>query len=146
MSDVHHPRCADPAPVEAWIRRFIDKPCDDLVLMTGEGLRRLMKVVRRLDLEKQFVAALGTPRCSTLPKPGRALREVGLEPQVTPRNPLRKASPRRCRASIFAAADSACSSIREGSRRPDRLHHRAGRRVDTVLADVYDAQAAEAKS
>ena len=34
----------DPAPVEAWIRRFIEKPCDDLVLMTGEGLRRLMKV------------------------------------------------------------------------------------------------------
>ena len=48
----------DPAPVEAWIRRFIDQPCDDLVLMTGEGLRRLMKVVRRLDLEKPFVAAL----------------------------------------------------------------------------------------
>ena len=38
----------DPAPVEAWIRRFIDKPFDDLVLMTGEGLRRLMKVVRRI--------------------------------------------------------------------------------------------------
>ena len=39
----------DPAPIEAWIRRFVDKPFDDLVLMTGEGLRRLMKVVRRID-------------------------------------------------------------------------------------------------
>jgi uroporphyrinogen-III synthase len=27
----------DPAPVEAWIRRAIDQPFDDLVLMTGEG-------------------------------------------------------------------------------------------------------------
>src|SRR5271167_2604748 len=36
----------DPAPIEAWISRFIEKPCDDLVLMTGEGLRRLMKVVQ----------------------------------------------------------------------------------------------------
>ena len=38
----------DPAPIEAWIRRAIDQPCDDLVLMTGEGLRRLMKVARRI--------------------------------------------------------------------------------------------------
>src|SRR5665647_3729697 len=44
----------DPAPVEAWIRRFIAKPCDDLVLMTGEGLRRLMKVARRIDAEPDF--------------------------------------------------------------------------------------------
>ncbi len=36
----------DPAPVEAWIVRSIEKPLDDLVLLTGEGLRRLMKVVR----------------------------------------------------------------------------------------------------
>jgi len=46
MPDVHHPRCARSTPIEAWIRRFTEKPCDDLVLMTGEGLRRLMKVAR----------------------------------------------------------------------------------------------------
>src|SRR3982074_2036698 len=49
----------DPAPIEAWIRRFVEQPCDDLVLMTGEGLRRLMKVVRRLGLEPEFVTPLG---------------------------------------------------------------------------------------
>src|SRR3954470_20638486 len=49
----------DPAPIEAWIRRCIDKPFDDLVLMTGEGLRRLMKVVRRVDVEKDFGRAPG---------------------------------------------------------------------------------------
>src|ERR1700743_2536383 len=52
----------DPAPIEAWIRRAIDKPFDDLVLMTGEGLRRLMTVVRRLDVEKDFLTALGKMR------------------------------------------------------------------------------------
>src|SRR3954466_9087050 len=52
----------DPAPVEAWIRRLVARPCDDLVLMTGEGLRRLMKVVRRTGLEAEFVAALGKSR------------------------------------------------------------------------------------
>src|ERR1700744_333318 len=49
----------DAAPIEAWIRRFVATPCDDLVLMTGEGLRRLMKVVRRIDIEQNFIAALG---------------------------------------------------------------------------------------
>src|ERR1700704_3624433 len=52
----------DSAPIEAWIRRFIEKPCDDLVLMTGEGLRRLMKVVRRSGVEQEFVTALGNTR------------------------------------------------------------------------------------
>ncbi len=52
----------DPAPVEAWIGRAIDRPFDDLVLMTGEGLRRIMKVVRRLDVETAFVAALRQSR------------------------------------------------------------------------------------
>ena len=68
----------DPKPIEAWIRRFIERPCDDLVLMTGEGLRRLMKVARRIDVEQDFVTALGTVRkFARGPKPGRALREIG---------------------------------------------------------------------
>src|SRR3954454_6391823 len=73
----------DPAPIEAWIRRLIEKPSDDVVLTTGEGLRRLMKVVRRIGLEQEFIAALAKARKFTRgPKPGRALREIGLEPQM----------------------------------------------------------------
>ena len=41
----------DREPVEAWLRRFADGRCDDLVLMTGEGLRRLLGFARRIDLE-----------------------------------------------------------------------------------------------
>ena len=78
----------DPAPVEAWIRRFIDQPCDDLVLMTGEGLRRLLKVVRRLDVEAPFLKSLSSARkFARGPKPVRALREVGLEAQVITEKP-----------------------------------------------------------
>src|SRR5215211_6976668 len=67
----------DAAPIEAWGRRFIDEPCDDLVLMTGEGLRRLMKVVRRLELEQPFIKALASARkFARGPKPVRALREL----------------------------------------------------------------------
>ena len=78
----------DPTPVEAWIRRAIEMPFDDLVLMTGEGLRRLLKLARRLDLEREFVAALGKMRkLARGPKPGRALREVGLEAEMTTEKP-----------------------------------------------------------
>src|SRR6267143_2949736 len=63
----------DPAPIEAWIRRSIEQPFDDVVLMTGEGLRRLMKVVRRIGAEEAFVASLGKPRkFARGPKPGQA--------------------------------------------------------------------------
>src|SRR6201985_1229231 len=63
----------DSKPIEAWIRRAIERPCDDLVLMTGEGLRRLMKVARRMDADQDFIAALGKSRkFARGPKPGKA--------------------------------------------------------------------------
>ena len=78
----------DPAPVEAWIRRAIETPLDDLVLMTGEGLRRIMKLARARGLDSALVAALAKTRKFTRgPKPGKALREVGLEAQHTTENP-----------------------------------------------------------
>src|SRR5262245_54977698 len=78
----------DPAPLEAWIKRCIDRPFDDLVLMTGEGLRRIMKVAHRVARAKPFVRAIGASRTFARgPKPGRALREIGLEPRVTTETP-----------------------------------------------------------
>ena len=136
----------DPAPVEAWIRRFIEKPCDDMVLMTGEGLRRLMKVVRRLGVEPDFVASLGKARkFSRGPKPGRALREIGLEPQVTTEKPTSEGM-----AELLSRAD--LRGHRLGLQLyPDRDHgaligaiNAQGAEVDAVLPYVYDAQAADA--
>lgn len=135
----------DPAPVEAWIRRFIDRPCDDLVLMTGEGLRRLMKVVRRLDVEKPFVAALANARkFARGPKPVRALRDLGLEAQVITEKPTSEGVARTL------------SSLDLNGRRlglqlyPEKDHTALidaiaslGASVDTVLPYVYDARAAE---
>jgi uroporphyrinogen-III synthase len=136
----------DPAPVEAWIGRFIAKPCDDMVLMTGEGLRRLMKVVRRIGVEPQFIAALGSARKFTRgPKPGKALREIGLEPQLTTEKPTSEGI-----AEMLARLDLA--GHRVGLQLyPDRDHSvltgaitAQGAVVDTVLPYVYDAQAADA--
>src|ERR1700726_312973 len=136
----------DPAPVEAWIRRFIEQPCDDLVLMTGEGLRRLMKVVRHLGLDQEFVTLLGGARkFARGPKPGRALREIGLEPQVTTEKPTSEGI-----AEMLSQID--LKGHRLGLQLyPDKDHsaligaiEAMGAEVDTVLPYVYDAQAADA--
>src|SRR5882672_6539226 len=136
----------DAAPIEAWIRRCIEKPCDDLVLMTGEGLRRLMKVARRIELDQEFIAALGRPRkFARGPKPGKALREIGLEPQVTTEKPTSEGI-----AEMLARID--LGGHRVGLQLyPDKDHSvligaikAQGAEVDTVLPYAYDAQAADA--
>jgi uroporphyrinogen-III synthase len=70
----------DPAPVEAWLQRFTKDSCDDLVLLTGEGLRRLRGFASRLGRETEFLNAVAAARKITRgPKPVRALREIGLD-------------------------------------------------------------------
>src|SRR5947207_2934870 len=78
----------DATPVLAWLRRFLDAPPDDLVLMTGEGLRRLRGFADRAGLEPAFRGALGEVRTITRgPKPARALREIGLNPGLRAERP-----------------------------------------------------------
>ena len=136
----------DPAPIEAGIRRASARPLDDLVLMTGEGLRRLMKVVRRIGVEAEFVASLGEARkFARGPKPGRALREIALEPQMTTEKPTSEGV-----AEMLSKLD--LSGHRLGLQLyPDKDHatligaiKAQGAEVDTVLPYVYDAQAADA--
>src|SRR3954464_3793472 len=135
----------DEAPIEAWIGRCIEKPFDDVVLMTGEGLRRLMKVVRRLGVEPAFIAALGRARkFARGPKPGKALREIGLEPQLMTEKPTSEGV-----AEMLARID--LGGHRVGLQLyPDRNHSALigaitaqGAEVDAVLPYIYDAQAAE---
>src|ERR1700675_1566541 len=136
----------DSAPVEAWIRRFIASPFDDLVLMTGEGLRRLMKVARRMDVEREFIAVVGqTRKFARGPKPGRALREIGLEAQLTTEKPTSEGI-----AEMLARLE--LTGHRVGLQLyPDKDHGALigaitaqGAEVDTVLPYVYDAKAADA--
>jgi uroporphyrinogen-III synthase len=79
---------ADPAPVLAWLNRFVETPPDGLVLMTGEGLRRLCGFADRAGLGHAFRGALGQVRTITRgPKPARALREIGLAPDLRAEHP-----------------------------------------------------------
>jgi uroporphyrinogen-III synthase len=82
----------DSQPVLAWIRWFIgdEHPCEDLILLTGEGLRRLLSCIDRHapELRADFVLRLGRVRKITRgPKPARVLRELGLKPDIMAQAP-----------------------------------------------------------
>jgi uroporphyrinogen-III synthase len=114
--------------------------------LTGEGLRRLMKVARRIAVDAAFVAALGQARIFARgPKPGRALREIGLEPQQTTEKPTSE-----------GVAEMMSRLALRGHRvgltlYPDKDHSvligaiaASGATVDPVLPYAYDAKAADA--
>ncbi|MET4390427.1 uroporphyrinogen-III synthase [Bradyrhizobium sp. F1.4.3] len=136
----------DSAPVEAWIRRAIDRPFDDLVLMTGEGLRRMMKLARARGLDQAFVAALAKSRKFTRgPKPGKALREISLEAQQTTEKPTTEGV-------IEMLGKLDLKGHRLGLQLyPDKDHgaligalSAQGAEADTVLPYAYDSKAADA--
>lgn len=135
----------DPAPVEAWIRLFIDRPFDDLVLMTGEGLRRMMKVAKRIGVDQDFIAAIAkSKRYARGPKPVRALREIGLEANMQTETPTSEGV-----AAMLAQQD--LKGHRVGLQLyPDKDHSKLigaitsyGASVEPVLPYIYDAQAAD---
>ena len=84
-----HP-APDPAPVLDWLQMFSAGGCDDLILLTGEGLRRLhaLALLQPGSLATDFVTALGnTRKICRGPKPNKALRELGLSAEISAPSP-----------------------------------------------------------
>src|SRR4051812_7809518 len=67
----------DPAPVIAWLRELVSGRFAYVILMTGEGVRRLLGFAERVGLRAAVIAALTRTRTVTRgPKPARALKEI----------------------------------------------------------------------
>lgn len=65
--------------VESWLRELAAGKIDDLVLMTGDGVRRLMGFAERAGIAEGVREAFARARKITRgPKPARALTEAGL--------------------------------------------------------------------
>jgi uroporphyrinogen-III synthase len=80
----------DPAPVLAFAEALAAGGFDDLILTTGEGLRRILALIERERpaLRASFLTALAAVRKITRgPKPARALRELGLASDLAAREP-----------------------------------------------------------
>jgi len=128
----------DPAPVVAWLNRYVDAPPDDLVLMTGEGLRRLCGFADRAGLDEAFRDVLGRVRTITRgPKPAQALREIGLTPGLRAAQPTSEGvvavlaqgelRGRRVALQLYPGAPSTLVDFLKG----------AGARPDPVLPYAY---------
>jgi uroporphyrinogen-III synthase len=73
----------DPDPVLAWIDELIAGQFSHVVLMTGEGVRRLLGFAERAGRREAFIEAMANTRTLTRgPKPARALKEIGLTPAL----------------------------------------------------------------
>lgn len=80
----------DQAAITRWIEAFVSEPWDDLILLTGEGLRRLLGTAERAggSLREDFIAKLAQVRKLTRgPKPGTALGSVGLKSDLVALEP-----------------------------------------------------------
>jgi len=79
---------ADSAAIEAWLGELVAGSFDDFILMSGEGLSRLIGFARRAGMHEAVTKALGRLRTIARgPKACRALRDLGLLPTVTPETP-----------------------------------------------------------
>jgi uroporphyrinogen-III synthase len=81
---------ADPAPVLAWAAQLAQSRFDDLILLTGEGLRRICSCIEthRPSLRAPFLQGLSAVRKITRgPKPARALRELGMSADLPATEP-----------------------------------------------------------
>jgi uroporphyrinogen-III synthase len=137
----------DPVPINAWLGRFAKGRCNDLVLMTGEGLRRLLGFARRLELESAFRVALAETRKITRgPKPVRALREIGLTADVAADEPTTEGviatlkrhdlTGHRVGVQLYPGnANERLLKFLEG----------AGAKADTVLPYIYASEADDAR-
>lgn len=80
----------DSRPVLEFARRIAEGGFDDLVLLTGEGLRRILGCINRSEpgLQQRFIEGIGKLRTITRgPKPARVLRQLGLRPNVEAASP-----------------------------------------------------------
>jgi uroporphyrinogen-III synthase len=80
----------DSAQVLAFAVKLADGGFDDFVLITGEGLRRILSCIDKHEpaLRARFVEGLGKLRTITRgPKPARALRTLGLKPGMEATEP-----------------------------------------------------------
>jgi uroporphyrinogen-III synthase len=78
------------ASVLAFAVKVAEGGFDDFILITGEGLTRILSCINKHDpaLQERFVAGLGQLRTVTRgPKPARVLRQLGLKPNVEASSP-----------------------------------------------------------
>jgi uroporphyrinogen-III synthase len=138
----------DPQPILQWLRAFNDGSCDDLILLTGEGLRRLLSCIDKNEpaLREPFVQRLSAVRKITRgPKPARALGELGLKSDIAAESPTTQGVIESLRAENLQARNVGVQLYGTEPNRPlVEFLESAGARVLTVAPYVYADKVADA--
>src|SRR6516165_1199189 len=146
----------DATPVEAWLECFIAAPSDDLILLTGEGLARLVGFAQRAGMEQAFVAALAKVRKITRgPKPARRLHMLGLKPDLAAAEPTtagviaalkgENLGGRRVAVQLYPDANPALLNfLATAGAKPDPVlcYAYASKSEDRLVVETIDAMAA----
>jgi uroporphyrinogen-III synthase len=135
----------DAAPVLAWLRDLAAGEFDYVVLLTGEGLRRLLGVADRAGIREAVLAGLGRAMTVTRgPKPVRALKEVGLVPFKVAEAPTTEGVIAALRPEPLPGKTVGVQLYAEANPPLTQFLEEAGAKIQTVLPYVY-APAAEAE-
>lgn len=128
----------DAAPVVAWLEELAGLRFDYLVLMTGEALRRLLGFADRARLREHVIAALQKTRKVTRgPKPVRALREIGLQPDLVADSPTTAGVMATLQPEPLQGKTVGLTLYGEPNPELVSFLENAGARVSTVLPYVY---------
>lgn len=66
--------------IQLWMTQFIENTPDYLIILTGEGIKRLSSFAERFDCSEAWAEALGrTHKLARGPKPNRALKPLKLQ-------------------------------------------------------------------
>lgn len=80
----------DTESVIQWVERVVNRGLDDLILLTGEGLRRILSIINQQQptLREPFIQQLARSRklCRG-PKPAKVLRELKLNSELSAATP-----------------------------------------------------------
>jgi uroporphyrinogen-III synthase len=135
----------DPVPVVAWLRELAADRFSHVILLTGEGLRRLLGFAEREGIRSDVVAALGRTRTVTRgPKPVQALREIGLNASVVAAMPTTDGVIAALRSEPLSGRTVGVQLYSEANPPLTEFLTTAGATVRTVLPYVY-APAADAE-
>jgi uroporphyrinogen-III synthase len=128
----------DPAPIVAWLRELRADHFSHVILLTGEGLRRLLGLALREGLRDAVIAALQRARIVTRgPKPVQALREVGLTPTLVASVPTTSGVIATLQSEPLSGRTVGVQLYSESNAPLIQFLEEAGATVRTVLPYVY---------
>ena len=135
----------NPEPIVAWLRELGANRFSYVILLTGEGLRRLLGFADRAGIRREVIEGLKLTRIVTRgPKPVHALKEIELTPSIVAPAPTTEGVIAALRNESLRGQTVGVQFYSEANPPLIQFLEQAGATVRTVLPYIY-APAADGK-